>query len=127
MGKSRGSARFTGVAVSIPVGTQGAVGGETAEAEFAGTWGCILFRVGGAAGSGPCTAGWHALEIAKNSSYRMGPSQSTVSAPGRKASFGGGLAFVGPAEMTEPSRFEFQWRDAEGFSYWAVFIRTPAK
>ena len=127
MGKSRGSARFTGVAVSIPVGTQGAVGGETAEAEFAGTWGCILFRVGGAAGSGVCPAGWHALEIGNDGSYRMGPSQGKVSVTGRRASFAGGLASMGPAEMTEPSQFEFQWRDAEGFSYWAVFIRTPAK
>ena len=98
---------------------------EASGADFVGSWGCILFRVGGGAGSGVCPAGWSRLDVAKDGSYRMGQVQGDVRVAAGKASFSGGLAFMGPAEMTRPGQFEFQWTDKEGYRYWAVFIANP--
>ncbi|MEI7967874.1 MAG: hypothetical protein WCJ69_02725 [Betaproteobacteria bacterium] len=95
---------------------------EASAADFVGSWGCILFRVGGGAGSGVCPAGWSRLDVAKDGSYRMGQVQGDVRVAAGKATFSGELTFMGPAEMTRPGQFEFQWTDAEGYRYWAVFI-----
>lgn len=124
MNKSTGMAWLLGVAMWGLSSVHGALAGENAKADFTGTWGCILFRVGGSAGSGVCPAGWHALKIGADGNYKMGSSRGRVTVAGRNATFAGALAFMGAAEMTQASQFEFQWRDAEGYSYWAVFIKT---
>jgi len=99
-----------------------AAAGDTPAADFVGSWGCILFQVGGAGSNGVCPAGWSRLDVAADGSYRMGQVNGHVRVSARKATFTGGLAFMGPAEMTKPGQFEFQWTDADGWRYWAVFI-----
>lgn len=93
---------------------------------YTGTWGCIAFRVGvAAAGSGVCPAGWHGLEIDAGGTYEMGQVTGTVQAAddGEGIRFSDGLEFMGPGRINADDQLEFNWTDADGFSYWAVFIR----
>jgi hypothetical protein len=55
----------------------------------------------------------------------MGQVTGTVQAveDGEGIRFSDGLEFMGPGRINADDQLEFNWTDADGFAYWAVFIR----